>query len=47
MKRHELCNSLLLSKKKQEMLSLSETAITWEEQPLGKSAQRESFGLAD
>ena len=34
-------------KKKQEMLSLSETAITWEEQPLGKSARRESFGLAD
>ena len=35
------------AKKKQEMLSLSETAITWEEQPLGKSAWRESFGLAD
>ena len=34
-------------KKKQEMHSLSETAITWEEQSLGKSAWRESFGLAD
>ena len=35
------------AKKEKKKLSLSETAITWEEQLIGKSAWRESFGLAD
>lgn len=35
------------NKRKQEMPCTLATAITWEEQLLGKSAWRERFSLAD